>query len=635
MRSANRCMKWLCTSAMMGAFVATGAAAQTMYDDPEPTDDLSLLSIEELADVQVTSVSRRPEPLAHAAAAVFVISAEDIRRSGASSLPEVLRLAPNLDVQRLNAVDYAITARGFNGYETSNKLLVLIDGRSVYSTLSSGVFWDARDLPLENIERIEVISGPGGALYGSNAMNGVINIITYPADQTQGTFVSAVAGEEDATLTLRHGGAVGEVGHWRAYLSAFRRDDSLRADGTDATDASDGMRVGARYDWTVGVSRLSLSADAFSNDVTINENFTRDPAVVSGSHVRFIWGRPAWGGDVRLQAYHEGFERNEVVTLEESDTWDASLEYSTQRGRHMWVVGVGHRVVESAFDPGASAAQLVPQARRISLTSAFVQDQITLNEGLLLTVGAKVEDDSFSGQQFLPNIRLAWEMPNGDLLWGAVSRASRTPNRIERDLTLPGFLETGNFRSETLTAYEVGYRSTPTSWASFSVSLFHNEYADLRTVSLHPVTVFPLRLTNFGEGDTSGIEAWGRVDISPDWRVTAGVSTLEKNLSAPPGTDMSGVVSGGDDPDAHGYIRSQTNLGDRWEVDVTLRGASELATTDSYITADVRLGWRVKQGLEVALVGRNLLDDQFFETGDPGRRRASGRSVYATLRAQF
>ncbi|MFN3352107.1 MAG: TonB-dependent receptor plug domain-containing protein [Brevundimonas sp.] len=593
-------------------------------------DDLAALSLEDLSRLEVTSVSRRPQALSSAAAAVFVISAEDIRRSGADSLPEVLRLAPNLDVQQVNSVEYAISARGFNGYETSNKLLVLLDGRSLYSTLSSGVFWDANDIPLEEIERIEVVSGPGGALYGSNAMNGVINIITWSAAST-GPLAAFTAGTEASTAYLRHGGAAGPNGRWRIYASAYSRDDS----GAPATDQSDGLRLGSRADWVWGDNLLSLSAGAYANQVTVNEDFSGDGAEVSGGHFLAAWSRPLGNGSLEARGYVDLFERSEVATLEESTTWDLTLQYNLTAGRHAWVMGLGHRVVDSEFTAPPGGAFLDPPQRSVSLTNIFIQDQIQLARGLTLTVGAKWEDNSYSGQEFLPNIRLGWERQNGDLLWGAVSRASRTPNRIERDLTLPGFLVGGDFSSEALTAYEIGYRATPRPWASYSVSIFYNDYDELRTASLDPVTVFPIRLTNFGSGRTWGVEAWGSVEPVSGWRLSAGVSTLEKDLGAPVDRDITSLISQGDDPAAHGYLRSQLNLTRDWTFDAVVRGAEALAATPAYVDADARLGWRIREGLELSLSGRNLLHDERIQTGDPLRRRAIQRSVHLGLRAAF
>lgn len=630
------------TAALAGALESAPAPANADAAGPVqggPEDqDLARMSLEELSMVEVVSVSRHPEALAHAAAAIYVISADDIRRSGATSLPEVLRLAPNLNVQRVNSVDYAISARGFNGYETSNKLLVMVDGRSVYSTLHSGVFWDARDLMLEDVERIEIVSGPGGALYGSNAMNGVINIITRSARDTIGTLVSAGVGNEDATFAVRHGGRLGETGGWRVYLNGSMRDDSFRLTGGDATDAAERLRGGVRLDWNAGVNELTLQGDAFDNAVAINEDFSGTETRVSGSNVLGRWARPLAGGEFQAQAYYDRFERVEPGSVEDSDTWDVSAQHAVEWGRHHLVFGAGYRTVQSRFSPAPGGAFLDPEELTLTLTNVFVQDQIDLTDSLTLTLGAKFEDNSFSGEEFLPNARLAWSRPGGDLVWAAVSRASRTPNRIERGLTLPGFLVGGDFQSETLTAYELGYRATPLPRASFSISAFYNVYDDLRTVSLDPVTVFPLTFTNHGAGETWGLEAWGSYDLTDRWRISAGLSTLEKDFAIPAtALDISGLASVGDDPGYQILLRSQSQISDRLDLDVRLRAVDELRTTgtDSYVEADARLGWRITDTLELSVTGQNLIEERRVETGDPNRRRAFGRSVFAALRVSF
>jgi iron complex outermembrane receptor protein len=605
-----------------------------------PTDqDLTRLSLEELAMVEVTSVSRRPEALAEAAAAVFVISSDDIRRSGAASLPEILRLAPNLNVQRVNAGDYAISARGFNGFETSNKLLVLIDGRSVYSTLASNIFWDGRTMPLEDIERIEVVSGPGGALYGANAVNGVINIITRSTAETTGGLIQAGAGSEDSTLYLRHGGAFGSGGTWRAYLSAFDRDDSLRLTGEDATDSTSGVRGGARAEWTGGANRFTVQSEIFDNQVRTNEDFTGTRTRVDGGHVRGVWTRDLGdGASLQVSGYYDRFGVTEPGLTERSDSTDILAQHAFSWGqRHRIVWGGGYRKVKTALH-STFGSGLVPAERRLSLANLFVQDQIALGDALTLAVGLKLEDNNFTGQEFLPNVRLAWRRPGGDLFWGAVSRGSRTPNRIERDLTLPGFLEGGDFQSEILTAYEFGYRATPTANTSLSISAFYNDYDDLRTVAPDPVTVLPIRFANGGRGVTHGIEAWGSWDVDPRWRLSAGVSTLEKDFEVKPGqVDIAGLASLGNDPSYQVLLRSQADLTEAVELDVRLRAVGELDRSDveSYVEADVRVGWRVTDRLELSVTGQNLIDDRRVETTDPVRRRAFGRSVLVALRAGF
>lgn len=598
--------------------------------------DLARMSLEELSMVKVTSVSRRPETLADAAAAIFVISAEDIRRSGATSLPEVLRLAPNLNVQRVNSVDYAISARGFNGFETANKLLVMVDGRSIYSTLHSGVFWDARDLTLEDIERIEVISGPGGALYGANAMNGVINITTRSARDTLGTLVSGAAGTEGAGIMVRHGSRLGGAGAWRAWVRTVSHENSYNPAGGDAADAAAGLRGGARLDWTAGIHQMTLQGDAFDNTVTINEGYSGIETRVSGRNVLGRWVRPLWNGEFQMQAYYDRFERAEPGAVEDNDAWDLSAQQTLARGRHQLVFGAGYRTVLSRFAPAPGGAFLDPEELTLTLTNIFVQDQITLTDALTLTLGAKFEDNSFSGEEFLPNARLSWRRPGGDLVWGAISRASRTPNRIERGLTLPGFLVGGDFQSEKLTAYELGYRAMPLPRASFSISAFYNVYDDLRTVSVNPATFLPLTFTNFGAGEAWGIEAWGSYDLNDRWRISAGLSTLEKNLAAAPGSgDISGLASVGDDPGYQALLRSRMQLSDNLELDLRLRAVDDLADTDAYVEGDARVGWRLTDTLEVSIAGQNLIQDRRVETGDPVRRRAFGRSVHAALRVSF
>ncbi|MDP2260772.1 MAG: TonB-dependent receptor [Caulobacter sp.] len=613
------------------------AAASALVDDAASAAeaDLQRLSLEELAQVRVTSVSRRPEALAEAPASIFVIDAEDIRRSGAASLPELLRLAPNLNVQRVNAVDYAISARGFNGFEPSNKLLVLVDGRSIYSTLSSGVFWDAREIMLGDIKRIEVISGPGGTLYGANAVNGVINITTRGAQGTVGTALNLGVGSEDNTLTLRHGGLLGSAAAWRLYVQGTQRDDSFRADGSDATDAAEGLRAGGRLDWAVGVSQLTLQGDVYASRVAVNEDFCGLSTRVSGGNVLGRWTRPLAAGELQIQGYYDRFERDEGVTLETSDTWDIAVQHSVGLGRHHIVWGGGYRSVASEFVPAPGGAFLDPQKQTLTLANAFVTDRIALGSGVSLTLGAKIEDNSFTGGEFLPSVRLAWKRPGGDLVWGAISRASRTPNRIERGLTLPGFLEPGDFRSESLTAWEIGYRASPTPNVLFSISAFYNQYDDLRTVSLDPVTFLPFRFTNHGEGETWGLEAWASVDVNDRWRISAGASTLEKDFQLSGGNDITGLASTGDDPGYQVSLLSQADLSPDLELDVRLRAVDALATTDSWVDADIRLGWRPNDIVELAVSGKNLLSERRFETGDPARRRAFGRSVYVTLRTAF
>ena len=615
-----------------GTAASADDAPQTVVTDP---DNLADLSLEELAQVEITSVSRRPEALSHAASAVFVISQDDIRRSGATSLPEVLRLAPNLQVQRIGATDYAISARGFNGYETANKLLVLIDGRSVYSPLHSGVFWDSLNVMLEDIERIEVISGPGGTLWGANAVNGIINIITRSAGDTQGSLASVSVGDEDSRFAFRHGGDF-ENGAWRAFVTGFSRDDTFRPTGGDATDAISGVRAGFRTDWTAGLSDFVVQGVAWDINTAEDDDYSGSRIDVSGGHLLGRWTRPMAGGETQVQAYVDHNHRVGFAFDETVQTADFHAQHARLLGeRHQLVFGGGYRWISSELRTNPIYGSfIVPEEETIQLTNLFVQDQIGLTSDLTLTLGVKFEDNSFSGQEWLPSARLAWNQPGGGLLWAAVSRATRTPNRIERGLTAPGFLEPRDFQSELLTAYEVGYRAAPRPNLSFSVTAFYNVYDQLRTVSFTPVTLLPLHFTNNGEGETWGVEAWGAWQVNPRWRLSLGVQTLEKDISAPPGTDITGVISQGQDPDYQVLLRSQADLTDRLEFDASLRAVGDLITVEEYVDLDLRLGWEVNDQVELSISGRDLLTDERVETYD-NRRRAFGRSVFATVTARF
>lgn len=598
--------------------------------------DLSTLSLEELAQVEVTSVSRRPERLADAAASVFVITRDDIRRSGAPSLVEVLRLAPNLNVQRVNAVDYAISARGFNGFETSNKLLVLLDGRTLYSTLSSGVFWDARMVPLQDIDRIEIISGPGGTLYGANAVNGVINIITRPAAETQGLQIDAGAGTEERSLTVRQGGRLGDRTAWRAYVSGFELDDSFAPAGGSANDAASGLRAGARLDWDGVGQRVTVQGDVFDNTVAINEDTSGVQTAVRGSNLLARWTRDLGGSTLEAQAFYDGFERDEPGGVETSDTWDLAVQHAVDRGSTQWVIGGGYRVVESIYETLPGAPFLDPPERTLTLANLFAQSQTRLPGDVTLTLGVKVEDSNLTGTQWLPSLRLAHTTAAGDLWWAAVSRASRTPNRIEQGLTLPGFLEPGDFDAERLTAWEVGYRTRPTDRLNLSVSVFLHDYDALRTVSATPVTIVPFQLTNLGEGQSYGVEAWARYQVSPRWRLSGGLSTLSKSFEvAPTGGGLTLLNSTGDDPSHQLLLRSQHDLTDALSLDLRLRAVGELPTVPAYEELDVRLAWRVTDRLELAVNGQNLLNSRRQEAADPARARIFGRGVYATLSVGF
>ena len=619
----------------LGLACAAGTARAATTDGVADPADLSRLSLEELADLEITSVSKRPESVGEAAAAVYVISGRDIDRSAATNLPEALRLAPNLQVQQVDATNYAITARGFNSMETANKLLVMIDGRSIYTPLFSGVLWDTHDVPLGEIDRIEVISGPGGALYGANAVNGVINIVSRSAFDSQGLRLDALAGPDDGQASLRYGGPIGDNGAWRAYVSGFTRRDSFLPSGAEAGDGARGGQAGFRADWRFGADSLTVQGDLY--DRTIDSPGVRTD--LGGGNLLGRWSHSLGEANrLEVQAFFDRTERD-VDTHARTDTWDIAVQQAvTPFAGHDLVWGAGYRHIDDELiSPPTNAAFLDPERMDMYAANLFVQDQWRLSGDLVLTAGLKLETGSFRDLEPLPSLRLGWTVNDRAFLWGAVSRAVRIPSRIDRGLTLPGFLKGGSFQREELWAYELGYRGQPTASTTLSVSLFYNDYDDLRTADLDPVTFLPLRLANSARGATWGAEVWGTWDVTPAWRLSAGLFAMETDFEHKPGSlDITAIASQGDDPDFQATLRSQSDLTDNLALDLSLRAVDDLRLgTPSYVEADARLGWRLNDTVELSLSGQNLLDEKHFESDDAGVRRQIGRTVYVGLRWRY
>lgn len=596
--------------------------------------DLSQLSIEELAQIPVRSASKREEPLAAAPTALYVITGEEIARSPANSLTEVLRLAPNLHVQQVNARDHAISARGFNGYETSNKLLVVMDGRSLYSTLHSGVFWELRQPLLEDIEQIEVISGSGGTLYGPNAVNGVINITTRDARDTIGGLARGTLGNNEHTLGARYGFAVGANSAVRVYGNAFDRDGLRDGLGPDIDDGYSGYRLGFRLDSGFGANVLTLSGDLFENDSDVVAGDGD-----RGGNVTLRWGREIdERSSLHVQAYYDHFRRRFQLVADALEVLDFETQYNRSEGAHEIVAGFGVRTTRDQFINNANVFALDPTSRRLWILNGFVQDRFALTPELSLTLGLKLERSSFSGVELLPNLRLAWQPDPSHLLWGAVSRAVRTPSRIDRNLIASPFLVAATeFRSEKLIAFEAGYRGQPTSTTSVSVSAFFNLYDDIRTAEIIAIPV-QVRLSNSLTGHTYGVEAWGNWQALPWWRLSAGINLLGKSFRLEPGaTDTTGAAALGDDPSYQVLLRSSMNLGESVTLDLGLRAVDGLETPaiPAYVEAETRLGWRIGDQLELFVAGSNLFRRTHAESNDPNRAQLAERSVHLGTRLRF
>ncbi|MFC5568948.1 TonB-dependent receptor plug domain-containing protein [Lysobacter yangpyeongensis] len=611
--------------------------------------DLTSLSLEELGDIRITSVSKKPERLADAAASVFVITSEDIRRSGARNLPDVLRLAPNLQVAQVSGTGYAISARGMNGSNTApNKLLVLVDGRSIYTPLFSGVFWDVQDLMLEDVERIEVVSGPGGTLWGVNAVNGVINIVTRAAADTQGTLLAGSAGDAQADIALRHGGSAGASGHFRAYGKYLHRDATSTQDGTAVDDGQHLTQAGFRADWGVGRDRLSLRGMAYDGaqgqpepgaihieglDVALGD------IEYSGANLTADWRRQlASGSTLQVQAYYDRTRRDVPPMFGETlQIVDLQLQHSLHPlGRHSLTWGMNARHSWDRVDNSIYFAFLPGRVQQ-DWTSLFLQDEVSLRDGLRMVVGARLERNDYTGTEFLPNARLAWTVAPDHLLWAAASRAVRAPSRLDRDAHVPGvppFLLDGGdpVRSEIAKVYEVGYRGRFGPRVTLSATAFHTDYDDLRTQEIDSSFTF-LYFGSGMRGRADGVEAWGTWQASEHWRLSAGFAALDETYRLKPGSnDAQAPAASGNNPSHSWQLRSSWDISPRATLDMGLRHVGKLDNNavPAYTVLDARLGWQLRDGLELSLSGRNLLDPH-AEYGDAATRSEIAPSVALAL----
>jgi iron complex outermembrane receptor protein len=628
---------------LIGGVAAALPAAARAQDVPPPPvqpasqSDLSSLSIEDLAQLPVSAASKRDEPLSSAPTALYVLTNNDVVDSAAISLPEVLRLAPNLGVQQVNAHDYAITARGFNSVETSNKLLVLVDGRSVYSPLHSGIFWDTQTPFVEDIEQIEVISGPGGTLYGPNAVNGVISISTRDARETVGGLVRASGGAYDRNIGARYGFRVGESGALRIYGHYFDREDLPQGNiGPALNDAFRGWQAGFRGDFETGAELFTLQGDIFDNEV---DSLPGDGN--RGHNLLARWTH-AFSPEqsVRLQAYYDDYERRSLLTRDSLQVFDLDLTYTARVGAHDLVVGGGLRTTRDEFINNLNGFQLNPRSRRLWVYNGFVQDRIRLSPTISLIAGVKVEETSFTGLEILPNLRLAWQPDERTLFWAAVSRAVRTPSRIDRQLEFLPLLAPGDtFVSEKLIAFEAGYRGQPTQRTTLSVNLFYNLYDDIRTAEFSPGGVLPIRLMNGIEGHSWGVEAWSSTQLLPWWRLNLGVSTLFKHFRQKPGhLDLAAGDSLGHDPEFQLFGRSQFDLTGRLRIYAGLRFIGRIASDPpigAYVEADAQVTYRLSDALDLYAAGSNLLHETHQESNDPDRAQLAQRSIMLGARVRF
>ena len=610
------------------------------HAQPQPSEaSLADLSLEELGNLRVTTASLRPERLEDTPASIFVITNEDIRRSGAASLAEALRLAPNLEVARVSASTYAISARGFLNVIT-NKLLVLVDGRMLYTTILSGVLWDAQDVMLEDVERIEVISGPGAALYGANAFVGVINVITRSARATQGTAVVAGTGRIDRSVAVRQGIAIGS-GALRLYGMHIER-DNLRPAASHVADAMTKDQAGFRMDLGNEASgAVTFQGDAYR--ATIDGNGAAD-VKLEGANLVARWTRAlAGGGRLRVHGYYDHTNREDPSGFTDRvDMFDIEAQHDLGvMGAHRISYGAGYRVARDDTTP-TPIVHFLPEDRTLRWGTVFAQDQVALGANVTLTAGVKVQTTPYVGAEVMPDLRLDWKPAENHLAWAAASRVTRTPGRIDRDFVYPGsppFIIRGgpDFKSETGNVFEIGYRAQARTWLTFSAAAFYARLDDLRGGRLGSDGA--AIISNEAEGETSGIEAWAMAQPTARWRITAGVLELRQRLRPKAGSvDFAAPAALGNDPRHTFKVRSGYRLSDRVDLDVGWRYVSKLsylATVPGYQEADARIAWRVTDAIELAAGGNNLLHKGHVEFDEHGLPAVIPRTAYFQVRARF
>lgn len=634
--------------------------------------ELADLSLEELTNLEFSTASRRSQKANEIAAAVFVISQDDIRRAGARSIPEALRLAPGMQVAQIDANTWAVSTRGFNG-RFANKLLVLMDGRTLYTPSFSGTYWDTQDTLIEDIERIEVIRGPAGTIWGTNAVNGIINIITKRAAQTGGVSSGVdIDTDGSAAAHFRIGSAAEQSHPWRVYAKAFERGENEIPDGRTAHDDADQIRVGGRADFTLGAhDSVALSAEAYSGhsgqslrgSVLESKPWVAGEPVYDGQQaLEGGWAMAAWSRStssdsrIDLQAYVDLFDRMGMLYGERRNTLDIHLQHSLSRaGAHTFTWGAGVQRTSDRFHT-SRGVDITPIETSSSLLSAYAQDEWALfDDRLRVTGGMRVEDSEYGGTALLPSLRALFQLTDRASAWGAVARGERRPSRAEFDLRLTGATMPANagvnplpvpvqfsvagssqFQSEELLAYEAGWRWQPSEQWSFDLAAYYDDYDRLRGASVpspacqpsdvpiaidpscmmrSPLVTMDVTLTNPVKGEIYGGEALVRWSPLRQWRFTATYSLIKKDIELNWSTPAVLMFVIGEDAEHQYGLRSTLSLGPRWDWDLNARHASRLEPfgIDEYTEVDTRIAWRPAVDWEVALLGSNLLHDSHVE----------------------
>ncbi len=636
--------------------------------------DLSQASLEDLMNMQVTSVSKKEQNLSKTGAAIFVITQEDIRRSGATNIPDLLRLAPGVDVARVDANRWAISIRGFND-QHANKVLVLIDGRSVYSPSFSGVFWDMVDVPLEDIERIEVIRGPGGTVWGANAVNGVINIITMSARATHGGVVSAGTGSEDrADSLVQYGGQIGQNGDYRVFGRYFNTGNSLFPNGQEAADGWSGGHAGFRSDWNLS-QRDSLTVQGdflktdesqtistlFSNALPLAKTFN-DSLDATAGNILARWNHTlANGSQMTLQVYDDYTRHLDMGFVDSQNTVDLDFQHHITLGSRNDVVwGLGSRVIAPDYGHGYDFT-IVPNERLDHLFSAFLQDELKLTNSLSLTIGSKVEHNDFTGFEYEPSAQLVWTPTGKQAVWVSASRAIREPSSLDAGLqddaasfplgptfAIIRVLGNPNIKAEELRDLEVGYRAQASKRVSLDVTAFGGLYRNLVSIGAPapyftateqgvPYMIIPELFVNGAGAHTYGAEFFANWNVTDHWRISPGYSYFHMNVD---GNESTISTPPGVSPNHQFQVRSLLDLPHHLEWDDTIGFVSRLSVGNvpAYARLDSRLGWRIGEFVELSVVGQNLLTPrhaEFSSTVYPMDYTLVERSVFAKFTWRF
>jgi len=607
--------------------------------DPNNEEDLFDMSIEELMNVDVTTVYKKEDTLFNTPASVTVVTSEDIRRSGHQSIAEVLRMVPGVHVAKIDSNRWAISARGFNGIY-AGKLLVLIDGRSVYTPLYSGVYWDVQDVLLEDVERIEVTKGPGGTLWGANAVNGIINIITKNAQKTEGTlFSGGVGSEEKVFSSLRHGGKLCEDAYYRVYVKYFNRDEAVYSGGDNANDRADAMREGFRIDWDSSEQdHITLQGDFYDGHSAQRTRLTSpgvnfqvdDNTDVSGWNILTRWTRKySERSDMAVQFYYDRTERYGIELGESRDTFDIDFQHRFQLAEgHNLVWGLGYRHTGDNTD-GSYTVSFNPSSREDELFTGFVQDEITIFDDLLKFIaGTKIEKNDYTGYEFQPSARLLWTPNKRNSIWAAFTRAVSTPSRTFSHMTnkfnsVPPMQFTGSsdLKSPEVKTYELGYRVKSKNNLFLDFSLFYNEYDHLIALENNP-TAFTTIYDNKLYGETYGSEIAAHWQVNQKWKLSGGYRFLRMRLHTENSSTNTSIAARKEreSPQNILHVRSQLNLLDNLEFDTTVYyvGSVPHYSIPSYARLDMGLTWNISENMDFSVIGQNLLDKSHPEFGDDG-----------------